>query len=255
MENIFPVFDQMINKVAKERLLKQHAKVIWLTGLSCSGKTTLGISLEKKLHQMGYLTQILDGDNIRSGINKNLGFTEEDRFENIRRIAEITRLFLNCGVITINCFITPTEKIRQIARDIIGIENIIEVYVNASLDVCEKRDIKGLYKKARNGQLSNFTGIDSPFDYPVNNHIEIDTGKHDINYCTQQLLNFVLNKINYENKTFCVKKHMFFASSYPIVVDNLSEEEAIKICNEYNEYENLHGDFYVRYKIHNKSDE
>ncbi|MEN8122162.1 MAG: adenylyl-sulfate kinase, partial [Bacteroidota bacterium] len=174
---IFPVFDQIINRKDKEKLLKQKAKVIWLTGLSGSGKTTLGAALEKELYKKGFLTQILDGDNIRSGINKNLKFTEEDRLENIRRISEVTKLFVNCGVITINCFITPTESIRQIARDIIGEKNIIEVFVNTPLEVCEERDTKGLYKKARSGELKNFTGISSPFEIPTHADIDINTSK------------------------------------------------------------------------------
>lgn len=196
-EEIYPVFDQIINRSDKEKLLKQKAKVIWLTGLSGAGKTTIGASLEKELYNMGYLTQVLDGDNIRSGINRNLRFTEEDRLENIRRIAEVTKLFLNCGIITINCFITPTESIRQIARDIIGSENMIEVYINASIEACEKRDEKGLYQKARAGELKNFTGIDSPFEFPEHADIELLTDNQSIQESTHQLLQYVLEKIAY----------------------------------------------------------
>jgi len=196
-QHIYPVFDQIINRADKEKLLNQKAKVIWLTGLSGAGKTTLGASLEKELYNMGYLTQVLDGDNIRSGINKNLRFTEEDRLENIRRIAEVTKLFLNCGVIAINCFITPTESIRQIARDIIGSENIIEVYVNASIEACEARDQKGLYKKARSGELKNFTGISSPFETPIHADITINTDELSIESATGKLLEFVLTRIAY----------------------------------------------------------
>jgi len=196
-KEIFPVFDQIINRSDKEKLLKQRAKVIWLTGLSGSGKTTIGASLEKELYNLGYLTQVLDGDNIRSGINKNLRFTEEDRLENIRRIAEVTKLFLNCGVIAINCFITPTESIRQIARDIIGRENIIEVYINASIEACEDRDQKGLYKKARAGEIKNFTGISSPFEIPKGADIELPTDELSIKEATDKLLKFVLEKIEY----------------------------------------------------------
>lgn len=196
-EEIYPVFDQIINRSDKEKLLNQKAKVIWLTGLSGAGKTTIGASLEKELYNMGYLTQVLDGDNIRSGINRNLKFTEEDRLENIRRIAEVTKLFLNCGIITINCFITPTESIRQIARDIIGSENMIEVYINASIEACEARDQKGLYKKARAGELKNFTGIDSPFEFPEHADIELLTDNQSIQESTHQLLQYVLEKIAY----------------------------------------------------------
>jgi adenylylsulfate kinase len=196
-EEIFPVFDQIINRQDKEKLLKQKAKVIWLTGLSGSGKTTIGASLEKELYNLGHLTQVLDGDNIRSGINKNLKFTEEDRLENIRRIAEVTKLFLNCGVIAINCFITPTESIRQIARDIIGRENMIEVYINASIEACEARDQKGLYKKARAGEIKNFTGISSPFEVPQGADIELPTDELGIKEATKKLLKLVLEKIEY----------------------------------------------------------
>ena len=192
---IFPVFDQIINRKDKEKLLKQKAKVIWLTGLSGSGKTTLGAALEKELYKKGFLTQILDGDNIRSGINKNLRFTEEDRLENIRRISEVTKLFVNCGVITINCFITPTENIRQIARDIIGQENIIEVFVNTPLEVCEARDTKGLYKKARSGELKNFTGISSPFEIPTQADIDINTNKFSLAESVEKMLELILVQI------------------------------------------------------------
>ncbi len=195
--NIHPVFDRIISKEQKEQLLKQRAKVLWFTGLSGSGKTTLGAAVEKELFNRGFLTQILDGDNIRSGINKNLKFTEEDRVENIRRIAEVTKLFLNCGVITINCFISPTKESRNIAKSIIGKENYIEVYVNTPIDVCEKRDIKGLYAKARNGEIKNFTGITSPFEAPKNPDIIINTDKLSPEESTKKILNFLLKKITY----------------------------------------------------------
>ena len=196
-ENIFPVFEQIINRSKKEKLLKQKAKVIWLTGLSGSGKTTVGAAFEKELYNRGFLTQILDGDNIRTGINKNLKFSVEDRLENIRRIAEVTKLFLNCGVITINCFITPTEDIRQIARDIIGAENMIEIYISTPVEVCEQRDIKGLYKKARAGEIKNFTGISSPFEKPVHAVLEINTGVLNLKESVDKLLDVVLKEITY----------------------------------------------------------
>ncbi len=196
-KNIYPVFDQIINKQQKEKLLKQRAKVLWFTGLSGSGKTTLGAALEKELFNQGFLTQILDGDNIRSGINKNLKFTEEDRVENIRRIAEVTKLFLNCGVIAINCFISPTKESRDIAKSIIGKEDFIEVYVSTPIEVCEQRDTKGLYAKARSGELKNFTGISSPFEIPNNPDIVINTDKLTLEESTQKILNYLLKKITY----------------------------------------------------------
>ncbi|MBN2663770.1 MAG: adenylyl-sulfate kinase [Bacteroidales bacterium] len=194
MENIHPVFDRIIQKKDKEKILNQTSKVIWLTGLSGSGKTTLGASLEQKLFNQGFLTQVLDGDNIRSGINKNLNFTEEDRLENIRRIAEVNKLFLNCGIITINCFISPTKEIRDMAKEIIGEQNYIEIFVNAPISVCEKRDVKGLYKKARNGEIKNFTGIDSPFDVPEYD-LEIRTDLYSVDEATDILYDFVIEKI------------------------------------------------------------
>ena len=148
MNNIFPTTD-ILQRVAKEKLLGQRGLCIWFTGLSGSGKTTIAIALEKELHLKGRLTQILDGDNIRAGINNNLGFSEIDRLENIRRIAEVTKLFVNCGVITICCFVSPTEEIRTIAKSIIGEDDFVEVFVNTPLAVCEQRDVKGLYAKAR----------------------------------------------------------------------------------------------------------
>ena len=146
-ENIFTIFDEIIEREDKESLLNHKSKVIWMTGLSGSGKTTIAKKLERKLLSHKILNQILDGDNIRSGVSNNLSFSEEDRAENIRRISEVSKLFLNCGVVTLNCFISPTIRIRQIAKDIIGEENFIEIYINANISTCESRDVKGLYKK------------------------------------------------------------------------------------------------------------
>jgi len=190
-DNIFPVFNQIISKREKENRLKQNAKCIWLTGLSGSGKTTLAIRLEKELFNRGYLVQILDGDNIRSGISSNLNFSNEDRLENIRRISEVSKLFINCGVITINCFISPTNKMRVEAKKIIGHENFIGVYLNTDLNTCEKRDTKGLYKKARKGEIKNFTGISSKFEKPDNTYIEIDASK-EINESLNDLIKNII---------------------------------------------------------------
>jgi adenylylsulfate kinase len=190
--NIHPVFNSLLTRADKEKLLTQHARVIWLTGLSGAGKTTIARQFEIELNKMGYLTQILDGDNVRTGINNNLGFSEDDRFENIRRIAEVSKLFLDCGIICINSFISPTKKIRQMARDIIGNENFIEVYVNASLAVCEKRDTKGLYQKARAGEIRNFTGIGAPFEPPEHPDIELKTDAPTIAESVAQGLEMIL---------------------------------------------------------------
>lgn len=196
-KNLHPVFGRILTREDKERLLRQRSKVIWFTGLSGSGKTTLAIELEKRLNYNGYLTQILDGDNIRSGINNNLGFSEEDRMENIRRISEVTKLLINSGVIALNSFISPTREIRHRAMDIIGRENFIEVFVSTPLEVCEQRDVKGLYKKAREGKIKNFTGIDSPFEEPVDPDVDVDTSILSMEDCVEKILKVVLPKITY----------------------------------------------------------
>ncbi len=194
-KHIYPVFDKIIAREAKEEKLGQHSLVLWFTGLSGSGKTTVASAVEQKLFQQGYLTQMLDGDNIRTGINNNLSFSQEDRVENIRRIAEVAKLFVNCGVITLCAFISPTEEIRERAKKIIGEENFIEIFVNTPLEVCEQRDVKGLYEKARRGEIPNFTGISAPFDTPKNPEIEIDTSKCDLDECVKIVLDAILPKI------------------------------------------------------------
>ncbi len=173
--HIFPT-DKILQRADKEKLLKQKGITIWFTGLSGSGKTTIAVALEKELQAKGLLTQILDGDNIRTGINNNLGFSDVDRIENIRRIAEVTKLFVNCGIVTICCFVSPTEEIRTIAKNIIGKDDFIEIFVNTSLEVCEKRDVKGLYAKARKGEIKDFTGVTAPFEAPLNPAVELTDG-------------------------------------------------------------------------------
>ncbi len=190
--HIHPTFDQLLGRAEKEDLLNQNAKVLWFTGLSGSGKTTLAAALESELHDRGFLTQVLDGDNVRSGINSNLGFSEEDRAENIRRIAEVARLFLDCGVITLCCFISPTRAMREQARAIIGPADFVEVFVNTPLEECERRDVKGLYAKARAGQIKGFTGIDAPFEAPEAPQVEIRTQGQALPDSTRQLLQRVL---------------------------------------------------------------
>jgi adenylylsulfate kinase len=192
IENIFPVHHEILGREEKEAFLKQRSKVIWFTGLSGSGKTTLAKHLEKELYQRGFLTQILDGDNVRTGINSNLGFSPSDRLENIRRIAEVSKLFLNCGVITINCFISPTEEIRDLACRVIGKADFIEIYVNAPLEICEGRDVKGLYLKARRGEIPEFTGITAPFEIPAKYDLEIRTDLMSIMESVQKILDVVL---------------------------------------------------------------
>ncbi len=197
--NIHPTFDKILRREDKEALLKQRSIVIWITGLSGSGKTTIAEGLEIELHKRGYLTKLLDGDNVRTGINNNLKFSEEDRKENIRRIAEVSKLFMIGGVILINCFISPTKEIRDQAKEIIGEKDFFEIYVNTPLEVCEKRDIKGLYAKARAGLIKNFTGIDSPYEEPENPAVEIRTVEHNAEESVQNILDILLSRIEYKN--------------------------------------------------------
>ena len=195
MENIHPIFDQILGKAEKEKLLRQKGIVIWMVGLSGSGKSTLAKSFERYLHDNGKLTQILDGDNLRTGLNANLGFSEEDREENIRRVAEVAKLFAHCGVITICSFISPTVSIREMSRKIIGGNLYHEVFVECPIGVCESRDVKGLYAKARKGEIKNFTGIDSPFENPINPSLTINTDSKDLDECLQDMINFFVPKI------------------------------------------------------------
>lgn len=195
MTNIHPIFERLITRKEKEHKLNQRSKVIWFTGLSGSGKTTMALALEKALFDKGFLCQILDGDNIRSGINNNLGFSPEDRLENIRRIAEIAKLFINCGIICIGAFVSPTEEIRKIARDIVGEDDFLEVYMSTPIEVCEYRDVKGLYAKARTGEIKEFTGISAPFEIPRNPALVIDTSDKTVEECLDILLSEVLNEI------------------------------------------------------------
>jgi len=195
---IHPVFDKIKDRKAKEIYLKQRAKVIWFTGLSGSGKTTLATLLEKRLFDLNYFCQILDGDNVRSGINKNLQFTEVDRIENIRRIAEVAKLFMNCGIILICAFISPTNKIRQMAKDIVGEDDFLEIFVNAPIEVCEQRDPKGLYKKARKGEIKDFTGISSPFEIAKNPFIEVENTNIEVDKTVDEILMKILPEIKFD---------------------------------------------------------
>ncbi len=196
--NIHTTFDRILDRSAKEKLLNQRARVIWMTGLSGAGKTTIAQHLELELHKKRYLTQVLDGDNIRSGINNNLGFSEEDRYENIRRISEVSKLLMQSGIICINSFISPTTEIREMAKNIIGKNDFIEVFVDAPLEVCEQRDVKGLYEKARKGEIKNFTGIDAPFDKPYDADIILPTDKLSIQECVDLCLSYIEPIIQYK---------------------------------------------------------
>jgi adenylylsulfate kinase len=192
--NIYPIFDRMMSRDDKEQLLRQRGMMLWFTGLSGSGKSTVAIALERELHSRGLLCRILDGDNIRSGINNNLGFSAEDRVENIRRIAEVGRLFVDTGIITIAAFISPNNQLREMTAEIIGKDDFVEVFVSTPLEECEKRDVKGLYAKARRGEIKNFTGISAPFEAPEHPDITLDTSKLPVEESVKILLDYVLPK-------------------------------------------------------------
>jgi adenylylsulfate kinase len=194
-KHIFPVFNKILKRSDKEKFLNQKSKVIWLTGLSGSGKTTIAKGIERELYNRGFICQVLDGDNIRAGINNNLGFSIEDRLENIRRISEVSKLFIHCGIITINSFISPTEKIRKMAVDIIGRENFIGVFINAPVSICEQRDVKGLYKKARAGKIKDFTGVNAVYEPPENPDIEVNTGRLSAADSVQKIIDYIIPHI------------------------------------------------------------
>ncbi len=184
--NLHPIHDQLLGRQEREAFLNQRSKVFWLTGLSGAGKSTIAARLERRLFEAGHFCQVLDGDNIRTGLNNNLGFSMEDRRENIRRIAELARLYCHSGIVTFCTFISPTREIRQFARHIIGPEDFIEIYIHAPLEVCEQRDVKGLYQKARRGEISNFTGIDSPYEPPEHPQLVLDTAVDDLETCVKK---------------------------------------------------------------------
>lgn len=191
---------ETIDRHKKERLLNQKGKVIWLTGLSGAGKTTIALALEKMLYEKCFLTKLLDGDILREGLNSNLGFSPDDRNENIRRVAEVSKLFVNSGFICINSFISPTEESRNIARNIIGEHDFIEVYVNAPLDICEERDVKGLYKKARLGEIKQFTGISASYVPPSKPNIIIQSYNQSAESSAKELYNYIIPQISYNIK-------------------------------------------------------
>ena len=194
-DNIHPIFDHILGRAEKESLLRQRGTVIWMTGLSGSGKSTLAKGLENKLYEAGFITKLLDGDNLRTGLNKNLGFTDADRSENIRRVAETAKLFLDAGIVVICSFVSPTKEIRAMASEIIGNEDFREVLIDASFDECARRDVKGLYKKALNGEIKDFTGLDAPFEKPVNPYLTIDTEKLSPEESVDRLYNEVIKTI------------------------------------------------------------
>lgn len=194
-EHIHPVSDRLLQRADKEAQLGQRGCVVWMTGLSGSGKSTIAIALERKLHEAGRYTVVLDGDNIRAGINNNLGFTETDRTENIRRIAEVAKLFMQNGAIVLCSFVSPTIAIREQARTIIGANDFIEVFVDTPLEECERRDVKGLYAKARAGEVKHFTGISAPFEAPAAPQLRLTTIGSSPEANADELLNYVSSRI------------------------------------------------------------
>jgi len=193
-ENIYPIYNRMLSRQEREKMLGQRGVMVWFTGLSGSGKSTVALGVERELHRRGILCRILDGDNIRAGINSNLGFSPEDRRENIRRIAEVGKLFVQTGIVTLACFVSPTEEIRQLARDIIGPEDFLEVYVSTPLEECERRDVKGLYARARRGEVKDFTGISAPFETPQHPALSIDTSRFTREECVRQVVQLIITK-------------------------------------------------------------
>ncbi len=196
VENIIK-HDYHISKRDRNNQNRHSSFVIWFTGLSGSGKSTIANQLERKLFNLGIKTYSLDGDNIRSGLNKGLTFTEEDRTENNRRIAEVAKLFMDAGLVTITAFISPLAKDRRKAKEIIGAANFVEVFVNTPLAVCEERDVKGLYKKARQGEIKDFTGISSPYEAPSSPDIEIKTEKEGIEESVERIFQILKEKLMY----------------------------------------------------------
>ena len=195
MNNLHPT--DLLSRADREIRLGQRGKVFWFTGLSGSGKSTLAIALEKKLFEQGFHVVVLDGDNIRTGINSNLGFSEEDRTENIRRIAEIAKLFVANGQICIVSFISPMIEMRQQAKDIIGASDFVEVFIDTPLEECEARDVKGLYKKARAGEIPNFTGINAPYEAPIRPAVHVKTQGKTIDESLDELYNEVIAKVRF----------------------------------------------------------
>ena len=196
-ENIYPIYDQMMSRADKEALLCQRGMMVWFTGLSGSGKSTIAMGVERELHSRGILCRILDGDNSRAGINSNLGFSPEDRKENIRRIAEIGKLFVQTGIVTLACFVSPTNDVRRLARTIIGGEDFREVYVSTPLEECERRDVKGLYARARKGEIKEFTGISAPFEVPENPALEIDTSRLSLEESVRRVVDMVMDNFEF----------------------------------------------------------
>lgn len=193
--NIFPVYDRSVSRQTKEDLLGQRGQAFWFTGLSGSGKTTMALALEKKLTEQNFLVALLDGDNVRDRLCKDLTFSMEDRTENIRRIAEVARILVHNGLVVLCSFVSPEESMRRMAAQIIGPEDFHLVYINASVETCRDRDTKGLYQKAIDGQIKNFTGISAPYEIPDSPDLVLDTGKNEPEQDLEKLLDYTIKHI------------------------------------------------------------
>ena len=194
MNNIHP-HNYKVNQAKRIALMKQKPKLLWFTGLSGSGKSTLANGTEVELHERGFKTFLLDGDNVRTGLNKDLGFSEEDRIENIRRIGEVSKLMLDAGMIVVSAFISPFRKDREMIQELVGKENFLEIFVDCPLEICEQRDVKGLYKKARKGLINNFTGIDSPYEAPMDPFLSVPSHQLEISQGVQMIMDKVLPQL------------------------------------------------------------
>lgn len=196
MNNLYPIKTK-VSLAQRNELLQQRPKLLWFTGLSGSGKSTLAVQLEAQLYALGYKTYLLDGDNIRTGLNKDLSFSDADRVENIRRLGEVSKLMVDAGLVVLSAFISPFEADRQQVKNIVGSENYLEIFVDTPLEICEQRDVKGLYKKARAGEVKNFTGIDSPYEKPKQPDIAIKTAEMTLDESVAKLMEIILPKIKY----------------------------------------------------------
>lgn len=190
-----------VTRVRRAELNQHHSVVLWFTGLSGAGKSTLAHALEESLYQKGYHTFVLDGDNVRHGLCGDLGFSEADRVENIRRVGEISKLFLEAGVIILTAFISPFRADRNKVRNLVGDKDFIEIYCRCPLPVCEERDVKGLYRKARKGEIKEFTGISSPYEEPEQPELSIDTASQSVEACVKQILDYLVQRGVYEEKS------------------------------------------------------
>lgn len=199
LNNLYPI-QTKVSTEQRQQLLKQKAILIWFTGLSGSGKSTLAVQLEAQLYAKGFATYLLDGDNVRTGLNKDLSFGDEGRIENIRRIGEVSKLMLDAGLIVLSAFISPFKTDRDQVKQIVGAENYVEVFVDTPLEICEQRDVKGLYKKARAGEVKNFTGIDSPYEQPEQPDVVIPTHHMSVDESLDLLLKLIEPKIGYRHQ-------------------------------------------------------